>query len=770
MNQTEIPAAKPKTDGLRRVSAAIIKYRYLIFLLFALAAVYCALSVGKVRINSDLTAFLPSQAETRRGLSVMEDEFITYASANVMVSNITFATAEEIAAQLGTVAHVSSVAFDDTPAHFVSPAALFSVSFDGGPEDAAILDAMAELRTLVSAYDHYISSDVGQDFSAHLASEMAGVIGLAALVILAVLLFTSRSWFEVVIFGIVFVAAALLNMGTNFWLGEISSITNSIAIILQLALAIDYAIIFAHRYQDEAAVHTGEREALVEALAKSIVEISSSSLTTISGLAALTLMQFRLGRDLGLVLSKGIICSMITVFLLMPGLILLFPRALRLTQHRTLVPDIHRWGELLVRSKYCFAIIFALLLPFAIYFSSRTEYAFADSSIDELVYSESREAAHRIDSTFAPDTTIAVLVPGGSYASEKAILTELAALPEIKTATGLANIEVAPGQVLTDSFTPRMFAELVDIDIEQAQLLFQAYGLQHEQYQALFGAVSSYEVPLVDMFLYLFEKMDQGIVSLEGAQAKRIGDLRATLERGVSQLRGESRNRLVLTAAVPVEGADSTALVETVRRTAERYYGEGQVLVVGNITSARDLRDSYNSDSLLISLLTIVFVFVILLFTFRSLMAAVVLVFVIQGSIWINFSFPTLQGMHPSFVTNMIVSAIQMGATIDYAIVLMSRYLALKQQLPKREAMSAAVNESFPTILTSGTIMTVAGLLIAFRISDVYVGHIGLAIGRGALISVILVLTVLPQIIILFDRAIEKTKFELTLDSGDERG
>ena len=134
--------------------------------------------------------------------------------------------------------------------------------------------------------------------------------------IVAILLFTSRSYFEVVIFFIVFVFAALLNMGTNFWLGEISTITNSIAIILQLALAIDYAIIFSHRYQDEALTHDSYREALVDALAKSIIEISSSSLTTVAGLVALMLMQFRLGRDLGTVLAKGIVCSLLTVFLL----------------------------------------------------------------------------------------------------------------------------------------------------------------------------------------------------------------------------------------------------------------------------------------------------------------------------------------------------------------------------------------------------------------------------------------------------------------------
>ena len=758
---------KQKPDVMKVISSAIVTNRYIIFMLFLAAAVYCVLSINKVQINGDLTAFLPADAETRRGLTVMEDEFVTYASAGIMVSNITYDIAEDIQAQMEELPHVTGVSFDDTTAHFVNSAALFTLSFDGTEDDPDVITDMKNALALVDKYDTYVSSSIGSDYSAELAEEMVGVVLLAAVVIVAVLLFTSRSYFEVAIFGIVFVFAGLLNMGTNFWLGEISSITNSIAIILQLALAIDYAIIFAHRYQDEAAIYPTEREALVEALSKSIIEISSSSLTTISGLVALTLMQFRLGRDLGVVLSKGIICSMLTVFLLMPGLIMLFPKMLKRTAHKSLIPSIEGWGRFLVHSKNLFVLVFVLILPAAIYCSSKVDYAFDDSSIDELLYSESRAAMHKIDDTFSPDTTIALIVPSENFDNEKAILKEVGELSEIKTATGLANIEIDNSHVLTDSYTPRMFAELLGIDVEEANLLYQAYGVQHEQYQPIFSSTSNYEVPLVDMFLYLFEKIDQGVVTLSDEQTETLDELRGTLERGVEQLRGKDWNRMVFTASVPTEGEESVLLVEKIRDIAERYYGDDSVLVVGDITSARDLRDSYNSDSTMINLLTIGFVFVILLFTFKSLAGAAILVFVIQGSIWMNFSFPYLMNTNTSFVTNMIVSAIQMGATIDYAIVLMSRYLTLKEELPKRDAMARAVNESFPTVLTSGSIMTVAGFLIALRVSDVYVGHIGLAVGRGALISVILVMTVLPQLIVMFDKLIEKTKFNIKL--GDDR-
>ena len=758
---------KPKGNVMKLIAQGIVNARYIFIVLFILAAVYCALSVNKVRTNNDLTAFLPETTETRRGLDIMEKEFITYATADVMISNVTWEIADDLAEQIRSFTHVADVAFDDSPAHYKNASALLTVSFDGTQTDPAIEEEMDKIREFLADYDTYISTEIGYDYSAELAGEMGGVLAITAIVIIVVLLFTSRSYFEVVIFGIVFSFAALLNMGTNYWLGEISSITNSVAVILQLALAIDYAIIFSHRYQDEAEKTTSVKTAMVEALSKAIIEISSSSLTTISGLIALTMMQFRLGYDMGIVLSKGILCSLLTVFFLMPGVIMLFPKQLRRTQHRNLVPNIRPWGVFLTKTKYCFVWLFLLIIPFAIYYSGKTEYAFSDKSITEIVKAPAREAMHKITDTFDDSTPIAVLVPAGYYEKEKTVLSRIGHLEKIKDATGLANIQIDDDHVLTDAYTPRMFAELLDLDIERAILLYQAYGLKHEEYQVFFGNVEEYQVVLLDMFEYLFEKIDQGLVQLSDEQMGQIGSLRTQLKRGTDQLRGENYDRLVFTSTVAEEGAESTKLVEDIRSIAEEYYDEGSVLVIGIITSARDLAASYTGDSEKINLLTVGFIFVILLFTFRTFMGAVVLVFVIQGSIWINFTIPYFMGTVSSFVTNMIVSAIQMGATIDYAIVIMNRYLALKETEQKREAMADAVKEGFVTVITSGSILTLAGLLIGTRVSDVYVSHIGLAVGRGAAISVILVLTVLPQIILLFDKLIEKTMFNIKLPGGE---
>lgn len=751
------------TGFMRAMATAIVNGRFVVFALFLVACIYCGLSVGRVQLESTLTAFLPESTETRQGIDVMADEFTSYASASVMVSNVTYEIASDLAEDIREVDHVVGVSLDDSPTHFAHSSALLSISFDGKSNDPAIKASMGQIRQMVEPYDNYISTGVGSNYMAQLAEEMVGVVAIAAIVIALILLLTSRSYFEVAVSLLVFVVAALLNMGTNFWLGKISSISNSVAIVLQLALAIDYAIILSHRYQDTASQFENPKEAVIDALSHAIPEIASSSLTTISGLLALTLMQFGLGPDLGLVLAKGILCSLISVFFLMPGLILCAARLLKKTAHKPLLPSIEGWGRLLGRAKNCFVGAFCLILPFAIYFSSQTTWAFSDNTVSSLIYSESRFAQEKITNTFDEATSVAIIVPSGNYQAEKELLQQVEKLPEIKSVMGLANITVSDTDdaVLTDMFTPRKLAELLDIDVEQATLVFQAYGLEHQQYQGIFGNANSYTVPLIDLFEFMFEKMDQGVITLEGGRADTLTDLRDTLSRATDQLRGPVHSRMVATATVPAESPESVALVETIRGLAEDHYGKGNVLITGNITSARDLSESFSGDSKLISILTALFVFIILLFTFRSVAAAVMMVLVIQGAIWINFSFPYLTHFTSSFVTYMICSAIQMGATIDYAIVMMNRYQDARRTLEPKPAMAKAVAGAFPTVLTSGLIMGVAGLLIAFRVSDVYVGHIGLGVGRGAIISVILVLTVLPQLLVLLDGWIEKTRFEL---------
>lgn len=754
---------KRTESPMTKVARFIVDKRKAFYLVFIAAFVFCAASINKVQVNNDITSYLPAQTETRRGLTIMDEEFITLGSANVMVSNVTYQTALDLSHKLENIEGVSEVAFDGTEEHYKNSSALFTISFDGEETDPATVEAMNEVLSALEGYDVYSSTQIGRDESATLQQEMTVILAIAAVVIVVVLLFTSKSYMEVPVYLIVFAAAAVLNMGTNFIFGTISFITNSIAVVLQLALAIDYAIIFCHRYMEERDNGLDPREADIAALSKAIVEISSSSLTTISGLVALMLMQLRIGFDMGIVLSKGIVCSMLCVFLLMPGLLMLFSGPIDRTRHRNLVPKINFWGKAVVRLRYILPPIFLVVVVAGAVLSSHCDYVFDTNDTDFDNKPDWRIADEKVTDTFGKKNTIAVLVPRWDYNKEKYVLERVSQLPQVTQATGLANIEVEDGRMLTDEMNPRQFSELAGVDIELARLLYQAYGLSVEEYGAIFQDPDDYSVPLIDVFEFLLDQKDKGVVNLTGEQADKVDDLQEQLDVGLEQLRGEHWSRLVFVADVLTEGDETYALLDEIRSIAQEYYGD-DVILVGNSTNAFDLASSFSGDNMKISILTALFVMVILLFTFKSAGLPILLVLTIQGSIWINFSVPVLTGTNLFFLSYLVVSSIQMGATIDYAIVITNRYMELKTVMERKQAAVEALSQSFPTILTSGTIMAVAGFLIGGISTDATIGSVGQTLGRGTVTSIILVMTVLPQLLMLGDALIERTAITLNRD------
>ena len=748
---------------MTKLARFIVDKRKAFYLIFLAAFLFCAASINKVEINNDITSYLPDDTETRRGLTLMDEEFVTLGTADLMVSNIPLDTAWELSHKLEILPGISGVVFDETDDHYHDSAALFSVTFDAPEDDPAAVTALQAAQDALAGYDVSVSTQVGRDESASLQKEMTVILLIAAAVIVVVLLFTSKSYMEVPVYLIVFATAAVLNMGTNFIFGTISFITNSIAVVLQLALAIDYAIIFCHRYMEERDNGLDPREADIAALSKAIVEISSSSLTTISGLVALMLMQLRIGFDMGIVLAKGIVCSMLCVFLLMPGLLMLFSRPIEATRHKNLVPSIDFWGRGVLKLRYVLPPIFLVVLVAGAVLSGRCEYVFDTNDADFDNKPDWRIADEKVTDTFGKKNTIAVLVPRGDYDKEKTVLRQVEALGPVTSATGLANIEVEDGRVLTDALTPRQFSELAGVDVELCRLLYQAYGLSVEEYGAIFQNPDDYAVPLIDIFEFLLEQKDKGVVDLTADQDQKVEDLRTELDLGLKQLRGENWSRLVFVADIPTEGEETYALLDQIRAISQDQYGE-DVILVGNSTNAFDLASSFSGDNLKISVLTALFVMVILLFTFKSAGLPVLLVLTIQGSIWINFSVPVLTDTNLFFLSYLVVSSIQMGATIDYAIVITNRYLELKASMGHREAAVASLSQSFPTVLTSGTIMAVAGFLIGGISTDATIGSVGQALGRGTVTSIFLVMTVLPQMLVLGDLLIERTAITLNRD------
>ena len=751
---------KDNGSGMEKVAAFIVDKRNLFFLLYIFALIFSVIARSWVQVENDITTYLPDSTETRQGLTVMNDNFVTYGSARVMVSNVSYATALELQAAIEDIDGVAEAVFDDSAGHYTGAAALFDVTFDGTETDPVSVQAMEDIRRTLSGYDLYVDTTVGVDESAQLESEMVVIVAVAAVIIVAVLLLTSRAYAEVPVLLLTFLTAALLNMGTNFLLGKISFISNSVTVVLQLALAIDYAIILCHRYSDEHETKPA-REACVIALSKAIPEISSSSLTTISGLAALSFMQFGIGRDLSVVLIKAILFSLLSVFTLMPGLLMLFSPLIDKTKHKNLIPKITAVGKAAVKTRYIVPPIFAVVLVGAFWFASQCPYCYSYTDLTTPKQSESQIAYQKIKNTFGTSNMVAVIVPKGDYKAEAAVLRELDEMPEVKSTTGLANVEAMDGYMLADALTPRQFSELVGLDNEVAKVLYSAYAVHLDQYGELINGIENYDVPLFDMFMFLKEEMEDGNITLEGDVQDTLDDLFDQLEKAKLQLQSEEYSRLVVYLNLPEESDETFAFLGTIHEVLERHYPRQQCYVVGNSTSALDLSSSFVNDNNLISVLSALFVILILLFTFQSAGLPVLLIIVIQGAIWMNFSFPTLSDTPLYFLGYLIVSSIQMGANIDYAIVISSHYSELKHTMPPKQAIVEALNSSFPTIFTSGSILASAGILISMLTTNPVICAIGTCLGRGTLISIFLVLGVLPQILVLGDSIIERTSFEM---------
>lgn len=746
-----------------KLAEFIVDKRNLFFLIYIIALVFCIFSRNWVKVENDVTKYLPESTETRQGLTVMNDQFVTYGTAQVLLANISYDRAQEAADMIEDINGVTSVTFDNTEDHYKGTSALLDVTFDGEEEDQISIDAMNEIKDKLTGYDVYYSTSVANDDSANLESEMQVVTAIAAVIIVVVLLLTSKSYAEVPVLLITFIAAALLNMGTNFLLGTISFISNSVTIVLQLALAIDYAIILCHRYTEERE-NLPAREATITALSKAIPEISSSSLTTVSGLLALAFMQFKIGEDLAVVLIKAIILSLLSVFTLMPGLIMVFSKWMDKTVHKNLIPSISAVGKFAIKTKYIIPPIFAAVIIVACVFANMCPYCFSTGSTSTPRKSESTIAQEKIDSTFGSRNMIALVVPSGNYEAEKNLLADLDACDEVKSTQGLANTEAMDGYMLTDSLTPREFSELVGLDYEVAQLLYSAYAINQENYGEVINSSSKYSVPLIDMFEFLLDEIDKGYVTLEGDLKDQMDDLSGQLDKALLQLKTDDYSRLVVYLNLPEEGDETFAFLDRVHEMMAKYYTDNYY-VVGNSTSDYDLSSSFSRDNLVISILSALFVIIILLFTFKSAGLPVLLILVIQGSIWINFSFPYLMDSPLYFLGYLVVNSIQMGANIDYAIVISSRYDDLKKQLPIKEAIIETLNQAFPTIITSGSILAAAGILISFLSTNGVISAIGTCLGRGTIISIILVMGVLPQILYLGDVIIEKTRFSINTDN-----
>ena len=745
-----------------KICAFIVDKRALFFLIYAILCIFSVIAKGWVGIENEISSYLPATSETREGLDLMEEQFTTYGSVKVMVANISYDQAVNIKEYLEGIDGVFSVDVDNTEKHYANGSALFDITFEYDEDDPICLDLLGEVKTYFEDYDSYLSTTLGDTHSEQIESEMSVISVLVVIVVIVVLLFATEAYAEIPVLLLTFGSAALVQMGTNYMLGTISFVSDSVTIVLQLALSVDYAVIFLNRYKEEHA-SLPFRDACIIALSKSIPEIAGSSLTTIGGLFAMLFMKFGIGPDLGTVLIKSIFLSLISVFLLMPGLIMVFAKAMDRTKHKNFIPEIPFVGEFAYATRFFVAPAFAILIIVASRVSALTPYVYGYTKITPPIINEVQAAENMIEDNFPSDNFVALVFPTGDYDKEKALIRDLESNDNVASVTGLANTEAMNGYTLTDKLTPRQFSELIDIDYEVAELVYDAYAVNDEDYAKAVNGLANYKVPLIDMFMFIYEEVDEGYVTLDDDLMETLEDANKMMNFAKQQLQGTEFSRVIVYLNLEEESKETFAFIDKLHDITEKYYPEDQIWVVGNSVSEYDLQKCYARDSKITSIISILAVLIVLLFTFKSAGMPVLLIAIIQGCIWINFSFPAIFNDNLFFLGYLIVSSIQMGANIDYAIVIAGRYTELRGKMGKKEAIINTMNLSFPTIITSGTMMAVSGILIGKMTSDCVIYDIGKCLGRGTIISLIVTMFVLPQILLVGDKIIELTAFVMNM-------
>ena len=747
---------------MEKLSTFIVDKRNLIFLITIIGLIFSAFSRNWVQVENDLTFYLPDSSQTKQALAVMDEQFVTYGTAEVMVANVTPAQAQKLADKLRDIEGVQSLTYDKTTDHYNDMSALFSITFAYDEDDDACLTSLDAVKAALSGYDLYVSTDLGNTQQETIEHEISVIMIYVAIVIVIVLTFTSETYGEVPVLILTFVVALVLNQGTNFLMGKISFVSNSVTSILQLALSIDYAIIFCNRFKEEHRL-LDLREAVIVSLSKSIPEIGASSLTTIGGLVAMLFMQFKLGPDMALCLIKSILFALLSAFVVMPGLLMLFGPLIDRTQHRSFVPKIPFVGNFDYATRHVVPVIFALLITVGFFLSSRCPFAYGYSLLTTPIQNDNQIAEQMIEDTFTSSNMLALMVPAGDYDKEAALLAELEQYDEVDHTMGLVNIEAMDGYTLADKLTPRQFAELAGLDYEAAQVVYAAYAANDGDYGQLVGHLSTYKVPLLDMFLFVCDQIDAGVVTLSDDQTAALKDAQTQMLSARNQLRGEDLSRMLVYLTLPESGDKTYEFLDKIHEIADKYYPDDtdDIYVVGNSTNEYDFKKSFAEDNVVVSVHSILIVLVVLLGTFKSVGMPILLIIVIQGSIWINFAVPTIMDSPLFFLSYLIVSSIQMGANIDYAIVISSRFLEVKDTMPKRDAIIDTLNFAFPTIITSGSMMAAAGILIGQMTSNAAIVGIGQSLGRGTIISIFIVMFILPQLLLIGEKIIDKTSFSV---------
>lgn len=763
------------SHSLKKIPEGIVKLRWVFLVLFVALSIFGAVMIPHTKINYDLTGYLPANCDSSTALELLKKEFDDKGMAYVMVKDVTPEKAGEIKTRLEKVEGVATVTYVESM-NYKNNSALYTVTLKDYDSTAGAFDAVKGVIDALSDEKAYLSGQSAFSYYTKLETEQSIMkLGIAIIIIiLLVMLFTSKTYFELIVLILVFGAAMAINMGTNFlFVNGISYIANLVALVLQLALSLDYSIILLHRYMEERDNGEDAKTATVTALTKGLPEILSSSLTTVAGLAALMLMTLSIGAEIGLSLAKGIVISMATVIFFMPALLVIFDKPIQKTRHKSFVPNVTKPARAIVKARKVIVPAFLLIAILAGVAQGFNKYSFNYSSGSLIV------APKKVieETGFGTLNSLVVVVPKGDAEKERQLVkyVESFDLIDKSQTTALATINVysfidadsSETLYLTDEVTKKDIGKLIDkipSDAGVNPLLIKPiiegwFDDYVKKYLPEGTKPSKAKVRLIDLLDFAVREKFDAISGFIGDDPEKLAYLEQIKQISFAKANLESENysRITFNINGGVEDDDVFELVKTLKSGVSDFYEERYI--TGESVVCYEMSEYFMKDNLMVCLFTDLFILVILLITFRNISLPIILILAIQGGIFINFAIPFLSKTSISFIGYLIISAIQMGATIDYAIVLTNRYRGIRKDFTDRyDAMAAATNAVFPTILTSGVILTATGFVMSMLSSGV-VAQLGLLLGVGTLTSIIIVLFVLPSLLLVTEKVVDKTDF-----------
>ena len=742
-----------KEKFLIKLGNIITKYRYLFLAIFSVLFVIGLINLNNVKINESLTDYLPEKTETKEGLKIMEKEYGTLISIDVMLSDVSKEEVVSYYNELQKVKNVDLVMFSLNDKYYKDNNALYKIELVNKDKDVAKKVAK-DIEKVTNDKKTYIYSDEFEDPT----EGVTIVLLLVVAIIIIVLLLTAKTYFETVIAFIIFGISIVLNMGSNFIFNEISYITKAIAVVLQLALSIDYVIIFMNQFMKEIEDTSDKKLAIKKTLSKSIPEIFASSLTTVSGLIALVFMQLKIGGDIGIVLSKGILCSFLTVILIMPCLLDMFTKPILKFKKKELKKAggiLSRLSTFIVKSKYMLLPIYIVLIFISVLCISKYDYVFNLNTTRAVRISNNVKSLDKIQETFGKDNTLLVLVENKDkdFANEKLLTEELGSIDGVLSASSIVTYKIADNVTLLTTLNYQNASVLLNLEPELVKNMYLSYAALNNTEVT---NIDEFEIPLIKLISFIKNNTDK-LGMNDSSKAEMLAKYTKKFE-SYYFLESKNYSRIILSLDSEIESNKTTRIIKDVRNTTVKYFNKS--LLVGNSINARDLKSTFTNDNVKITFVTILFIAIILLISFRSFGMALLLILTIEGSILVNFGLVTLTGHKIFFMSYIVVSAIQMGATIDYAIVIASRYVQLRKKYNKKDAILGTLKDRLSAVITSGLILLSAGFLVGTITTSSCISSIGLFLGLGTLISLLATILFLPAILYTFDKFIFKTTFK----------